>query len=316
MGRIRKIVVSICFAAAMLIGGAGTAFAAEQALLTDTASGLEIHDPSFDTASASYVDGVRVIDQGDEMAICVSGGRGSKFEIYVNDKLVHTIENGGSAEEPAPYLSRQWYYFTDVIQGASYQVKVVSYSYSANGDVAGGSAVTQCNLSEVVLKDLQMYTSYGVDGAYGNFHISSMGYMWYGGIKISWKNSYAGTGLVRHEIWRREAKGAWKKLGVASDTKFYDVTAVPGKKYQYRIRVEARKNEYASAPAGKWLTSEATKMSIADTEVSLDYIDNVTLTMSQSGGLFQDMKFGVRRNRQRGTKKLQRLQKIHTLTRR
>ena len=55
------------------------------------------------------------------------------------------------------------------------------------------------------------------------------------GIRLKWKRSY---GAASYYIYRRNGKGAWRKLAVASATQttYLDKKAKQGKQYSYKIR--------------------------------------------------------------------------------
>ncbi|MDE6025485.1 MAG: hypothetical protein K2G45_08535 [Lachnospiraceae bacterium] len=272
MRRIKKTILSLSLVAAMVMGEAGIALAAEPTA-TDIEPGYEITDPALNGATTASVDSlnVSVSEWSNNISISFSGN-GSKFKVYVNDKLYTTYENTYStanAENPAPAMYYASVTFDEAIKGGSYTIKVVPCSYSASGDVDGIPVSKTVVSSESKLSNLYVYT---YQSTKDNGYSAPCGY-------VSWRVE---SGNSKVEIWRKEGKSAWKKIAETEDWSYRDYSVVPGKKYQYRIRTAANKNAYATVPAGKWLTSKATeKVTVSDVDVYLGYMDGVSIVLSK-----------------------------------
>ncbi len=298
MRRIKKTILSLSLVAAMVMGEAGIALAAEPAKAADTEAGYEITDPDLNGAATASVDSLNVNVYEWNSSVNISfAGNGSKFKIYVNNKLYHTYDNtsNANADNPAPAMYYASVNFTEAIKGGSYTIKVVPCSWSENGDVDGTPMSKTVTLPASQLSDLTAYASYTTQE---NGYTTPYGY-------VSWQKD---SGNIKVEVWRKEGKGAWKKLGETDDWNYRDYSVIPGKKYQYRIRTAAAKNAYVTVAAGKWLTSKtANKITVSDVRINLEYVDGVAINISQQGGLVSGYEI------YRSTKKTKGYKKIATI---
>ncbi|MCM1273187.1 MAG: hypothetical protein NC225_03085 [Clostridium sp.] len=274
MRRIKKTIFVLSLAAAMVWGEAGTAFAAEAK--TEIETDYEVTNPQLDKAGPASLSQLDVADYNGRINISFAGN-GSKFKVYVNDKLYETVENTenqASNENPAPSMSIWYVVFNEALPGGSYTIKVVPCSYSVEGDVEGTPASKVLVMAQHTISNLQVSTN-GDNYNNKGYEYDATGYR-KPYVYITWDRQY----YDYCEIWRRESGAAWKKIGSTGSGSYRDKTVVAGKKYQYRVRIEARKNDYVSVPAGAWLTAKSQTVSVASVYVSLNFVDNVTINMS------------------------------------
>ncbi|MCM1273185.1 MAG: fibronectin type III domain-containing protein [Clostridium sp.] len=297
MRRIKKTILSLSLVAAMVMGEAGIALAAEPSKTAGKEAGYEIIDPDLNGATTASVENlnVNVYEWSDSININFTGN-GSKFKLYVNNKLYKVIDNTygtAGADNPAPAMYYASASFEELIKGGTYTIKVVPCSWSAGGDVDGTPVSKTVTTTAPALTKLDVYT-------YNSRQAN--GYM-VPYASVSWDFKSYDTNKV--EIWRKEGKGAWKKLGESTGWSYQDYTVIPGKKYQYRIRTMGAKNTYASVAAGKWLTSKSEEAAkVTDVRVSLDYTNGVDISISNYGDIVSGYEIYRSTNKTKGYKKI------------
>ncbi len=292
MRRIKKTLLSLALAAFMVMGEAGITLASENEMTADTETAYEVNDPKLNKDSVAVVNELIVKEDGIDALSIEIEGYGTKFDIYVNDVFYDTYNNPtpGYLDIPAPFFSRE-IHFRNMIQGADYTVRVIPYSYSASGDVAGTSM--EKTVSTIAKTPTKLNISMrSQQDKYGY----KKPYVW---LSVSGSDS-----LV--EIWRKESKGAWTKLG-EGDHYYYDYTICAGKAYKYRVRTIGGKNAYASVKPGAWVTSEIGKASVPNCTMDIDYTDYVVINVDRgnnSQGVYSGYEIWRSTKKDKGYKKV------------
>ncbi|MCM1273182.1 MAG: hypothetical protein NC225_03110 [Clostridium sp.] len=258
---LKKIVLSVFFVAAMVMGEAGTVLAAEQRQAeADTEAGPQYgdrqdetvtHDIALNTAVNTAVINTFEVDyimRGDASLYSYLSievlGYGSKADIYINGKLFEQVTEGdASIDNPAPLLV-DYTSFKDVLYGGTYKIDVIPYTYTESGHVAGPAVSKTVTIPDLNVAGMS-YTQYGART--GN------GYAKFDGVITLWFDCDAMLNDAKYEIQRKEGNGAWKTLDkIGKKYGYTDRTVSIGKKYQYRIRSAAGQNAYGKVAAGKW----------------------------------------------------------------
>ncbi|MCM1273184.1 MAG: fibronectin type III domain-containing protein [Clostridium sp.] len=322
MRRIKKAILSLSLVAAMVMGEAGVALAAEpnqaaggdagisadagQATVQNAEKGesIIIEDVDLDKANVAEVKDLDVnyYDGWNSDYLYISfSGYGCKFDVKVNGKLVQTFDNSDyvSDYDPAPSTYKSFDFY-GILYGGTYKVEVVPYLNTETGPVAGTTKSTTVSVPSATISSVY-YNAVS--------ETKKNGYQKASGIYVSWygDDDIAGT---QYEVQRKEGKGAWKSIAKTTGTFYTDATAVLGKKYQYRVRYAGGKNEYGQAPAGKWKSVKDAAVNVSSVYMNVTYEgvgSGVAVGVSYEAGMCSGYEIYRSTKKTKGYKKLARI---------
>ncbi len=291
MGRIKKLMAGVVLAAAIAIGGTGTVFAATHETETGEKPNYEIQNPELDTTVGTSIYLDVTYDKKTKYINMSFTGYARKCDVFINGKNIATTFSSSETADGLPPIS--WEKQIRGIAGGSYMVKVIPYRYSDGSYVAGAAVEKKLTIPAPQILNLNVKSVC-------NTYEKGYGKNPYNDIWWTWADVSSDC-----EVWRREGTGAWQKLGTITYY-MYDMDVVPGKKYQYRIRVAEQKDDYVTVPAGKWVTSKSEQMKVADiSKVSFEYNDNISLTINREfGGLISGYEIWRSTKQTKGYKKI------------
>ncbi|MCM1273183.1 MAG: fibronectin type III domain-containing protein [Clostridium sp.] len=286
MGQIKKIMAGIILAVVMVIGEAGVVFAA-----THEIPNYEIQNPELDTADGTSIYLDVTYDKETKCLKMSFDGYARKCDVFINGKNIVTTYSSTETTDGVPPIhweKRLW-----GITGGSYTVKVIPYRYSDGSYIAGTAVEKKIAIPAPRILNLSVQPE-SVD--YEKGYAKNP----YNFVSWTWADVSADC-----EVWRREGTGAWQMLGTRTYF-LYDEDVVPGKKYQYRVRVAERKDDYVTVPAGKWLTSKLEQMKVSGVEkISFVYDDTLSLTIEPDyNGLISGYEIWRSTKRSKGYKKI------------